>query len=201
MLSKGLREIYIYVSALCIPVVFGLAAFSKVFLRIFFGENFVAGEMPLTILVISVVFFMFVQMNNSVLSGIGKPKIATKIIFSTAFVNLVANLILIVYLGLGIFGAAIGTGISYVFAFIISKYHISREVSVKIPWLDFIKILFAGLIFTLIINVLRGLITVHIFFELIITLGVASLVYIGLIYVMRVVKISRIKKLAKDFLK
>ena len=192
-LSVGINTIYKYSFALIVPLVLIIFSFSKLFLRLLFGEQYVVGATSLQILVISMVFLMIFTITANVFGGLGKPKISMKINLFGASVNLILNIIFIpIY---GIVGAAVTSLISYFLIMILSMFNLSKFVKLKIPWLDWFKVLVSGGAFVLLIYLLRSLLDINLYLEAIICISVAGVFYLFLLRIFKVIDFSEIKKL------
>jgi len=192
-LSVGINTIYKYSFALIVPLVLIIFSFSKLFLRLLFGEQYVVGATSLQILVISMVFLMIFTITANVFGGLGKPKISMKINLFGASVNLILNIIFIpIY---GIVSAAVTSLISYFLIMMLSMFSLSKFVKLKIPWLDWFKVLVSGGAFVLLIYLLRSLLDINLYLEAIICISVAGVFYLFLLRIFKVIDFSEIKKL------
>ena len=100
-LGAGLLQKYSFV--VVVPVALVMFSFPEILIRVLFGEEYVLGAWTLRLLVVGLVFFMVAGINMSILSGIGRPKIGTKVLFIGALFNLLTNLYFIP--GYGMVGA------------------------------------------------------------------------------------------------
>ena len=194
-LSEGFSRLTKYVLIIIVPIILGLIAFSKLFLTVFFGKVYSPGAVALQILLIGTLFYAFALLNNNLLSGIGNPRIVAKIILSSALVNFIANMILIPPFGMQ--GAALGTTISYIFGLIYSKYYVRKIVKVEFPWKDMGKILLSGILFLLVVTVLKSVLNINILLEVVLVVGIASAVYLGLIFGLKLLSLAEIKRIIK----
>ncbi len=196
--AEGIRLIYNYSFVLTVPLLFAVFAFSEIFIRLLFGNEYVAGILAFRILLFGVLCYIVAVINNTAISGIGKPKIVTKIIFIAAGVNIILNLLLIPLFK--ITGAAIATSVSYFTVLILSTMKLSKFIEVPSSWKNWIKTVFAGFIFVLIIYLMKTLLVLNPWFEMIISLVIAGIVYILLILVMNIIDIKEIRTLVKRVL-
>jgi len=135
--SVGLRLLYTYMVVLILPIIITFFVYSKEAILILFGSAFLPGDTAFRILLIGVVFYTVAQLNNAILSGIGKPSITAKIILSVAAINFVLNLILIPRFSL--LGAAFATSISYLIALAISYNKVRTFIKTQSPLKSWIK--------------------------------------------------------------
>jgi len=194
-ISEGLRLIYKYSFILTIPPLFAVFVFSDVFIRLFFGGEYVAGLLAFKILLVGALCYIIAQINNASLAGIGRPKETTKVIFTVAAVNLGLNLLLIPYFQLE--GAATATAVSYIVALIISTSKLHKFVKTKPPWKNWLKIAFAGIVFVLVIYFIKALLVMNMWLELVISLSSAGIIYLLLLFILNLVDTKELKMLIK----
>ena len=84
-ISDRLNSAYKYILLLTLPLVMATMVYSEFFLKLFFGEDFVPGATAFKILLFGVAFYSIAVINNSVLSGMGKPKVVMKILIFVSF--------------------------------------------------------------------------------------------------------------------
>ena len=90
LLAEGMKRLQKYTFIVMVPIALGLFAFSKLFIKIFFGNDFIPGSSAMKVLLIGVIFFAVAKINNSVIAGIGKPEVVAKTILIAAIVNIIA---------------------------------------------------------------------------------------------------------------
>ena len=149
-LQRGMEFVYKYSFIVMIPVAMTIFSYPKLVLKLLFGPEYIQASPVLQILAIGAIIYTVAFVNNNTLSGIGYPKINTKIILTAAVFNILSNIVLIPKLG--ITGAAITTVLSYLIILVLSSYHIRRFIKIKIPWGDWASCILGGLIFVVIIN-------------------------------------------------
>jgi O-antigen/teichoic acid export membrane protein len=191
-MSEGLKLLHKYAFVITIPLIFTVFMFSSLFINLFFGQEYVSGALALQILLVGVLFYTVAGINNYIISAIGKPKIVTKIILFSALINFVANMSLIPFFG--IIGAAIATSLSYLTTLLISTYMITKFIQTKLPIVIWLKITFVGLIFVLFIGLLKKVLVMNPWAELIISTMLAGIVYLIFIYVLKIIDIKEIKR-------
>ncbi len=189
--SEGINLIYNYSFALTLPLIFAIFIFADLFIGLLFGLEYVSGILAFRILLIGVLGYMIAEINHSALSGIGKPKIVTKIISIIAVINLVLNLILIPHFKLT--GAAIATTVSYIVAFFMSTNNIVKIIGIPPPWKRWIKILLSGMVFIGVTYFMKFILSLNVFVEAAISLTIAGSVYILLCFLLRIINIQDIK--------
>jgi O-antigen/teichoic acid export membrane protein len=197
-LSDGARKLHTYSFACVTPLAFSLIAFSALYLKTFFGEAYASGALALQVIMAGTIFFTVNKINHSLLLGIDKPKISAKITLTVAACNILLNFVLIP--SLGIMGAAIATTISYLLALLLSDRAIAKHLKVKLPLWNMTKVVTAGIMFTGILIGVKELLSLHHFFEVILGLGIAGIVYAGLLIFFKVVCVQEVKELVQGIL-
>jgi stage V sporulation protein B len=190
-LRDGLRLLHTYVFIAVAPIVFTLLAFSDLFIKLFFGKEYVAGAMALQILLVGVLFFVVSGINHSVISSIGYPKTVTKIVLAAAVVNAGVNFLLIPTYGIE--GAAIATTLSYALALGLSTYASTRYIKTSLPVVRWLKTGVAALFFAGTVYFVKSVISLNPYTEAVIALGVAAVVYLGAIFFFKLVDIKELR--------
>ncbi len=197
-LSNGLSLMLKYSFLAVMPIALSLIIFSDLFLKIFFGPEYIAGSLSFKILLVGVIFYIIAQINNSIISSIGMPKKVTKIVLWAALLNILVNLILIPIFG--IVGAAFATTMSYMLVCFLSILEIRKVFDFNPPWSSWIKTLFSGILFVLSIEVMSNLFNFNLWLELIVVLFASILVYLFALFITRVITYSEIKGLIKNII-
>ena len=158
-------------------------------------QTYIPASNTLKILSIGMIFATLNGICVNFFSGIGKPQINSKIIYSAAIFNLITNLILIPILG--IIGAAITTTISYFIMMFIGLVKIREFIKVQFPITIWSKTLISGLIFIFIIWLLKRIIFLNVWLETVIILAISGVVYIVLLFLLKIINIAELKDLYK----
>jgi len=191
-LKQGVELLQKYLFVVVIPVALLIFSFPKIIIRVFFGETYVGASLALQILSIGIVLYSIGLLNISVFPGIGKPKINTKLFLISALINVIGNAILVPLYG--IVGAAIATSLSFGVLTFLSILKLEKFIKVSLPLFEWIKILFTGIVFVLIITYLKKILVTGVWMELFICSTVSLVVYISLIFSFKIIKIEEIKK-------
>ncbi len=183
-LSYGLRSMIKYAFLFMVPVALSLIFFAEIFLKLFFGPEYAPGANAFRILIVGVLFYAIGQINNSVISGIGRPRKVTQIVLIAAVLNVVINLFAIP--AWGIEGAALATMCSYISVTLMSSKQINNIFGLlKSDLFAWLKIGFGGALFLGIVYFLRSLISINIWLEIILVLIVASVAYVFYLFGMK----------------
>jgi len=167
-----------------IPFSLVFVTFPEIVINLFFGSEYLPATLPLQLLSIGCIFLAIYSIISSVLTGIGKPAEATKVILTAFLINLALNLILIP--NYGIFGSSLSALVSYVSCFILALHVVKREmkrmnVEFALPLISLIKIIIAGMLTTVLIFILKGVVIAHPWVEFSLILTASAAVYALLI--------------------
>ncbi|MFC1753813.1 flippase [Thermoproteota archaeon] len=184
-LKFGMELLYKYTFLAVIPLALLMFSFPELILNILFGAEYTGAAIVMQILAVGTIFFTVGNLNGNVLAGIGRPKEIANIVLIAAVFNLIANLILVPFYGM--IGAAFSTLLSWLVILVLTSYKMKKYVKVKTPFYAWIKNIFAGIIFVLIIKLIKSVLEANIWVELLISVGIASLVYLGLVLLFRLI--------------
>ena len=199
ILKEGIESLYKYSFIIIIPLAFMMFSFSDLVINVFFGRSYIPAANAMKILSIGMIFATISGIGANFFPGIGKPQITSKMVYSAAIFNFIANLILIPILG--IIGAAIATSLSYLIMMSISLINIRKFIRISFPIKVWAKSLIAGLIFTFIIWLLKGLLVFNVWLETAIVLLISGIAYIILLFLLKVINTAELKDLYKRILK
>lgn len=194
----GMDILYRYILAVAVPAILVITVFAELFLRLLFGAEFVAGTLAFQILLGGVIFFVIAKINYAALSAVDNPGTVTKITLITGGLNIILNLILIPMFG--IVGAAIATTSSFVFTFILSSVSISQKVKMKLPVTKWVFTLISSIVFVAIVAYVKHLLQLWWPFEFVISVIPAGVIYLAIIFVLRVVSIREFKEFTTHLL-
>jgi len=195
-IGEGLRILEKYSFVILIPVALIILAFSKMILKLMFGPEYVTGALTMQILIIGVVFFAIYAINSALFSAIGKPQIATKILLQGALINLVLNLIIIPWLGM--LGAGITSLITYLYVALVSVIRLRKYIKVKMPWAEWAKIFITGGVVLTTMFILKKLLFMNIYLEIAILCLLSGLLYLSLIFAMKIININELNGFIKS---
>ena len=193
VLKEGVKDLYKYAALILIPACFTMIIFPDLIIRILFGPAYEPAANVLRILAVAALINVSGGINSGVLSGIGKHSIVGKIFLSAAILNIVLNIILIPIIGIE--GAAIATLISFAIISVWTFVSLKKSVGIKFDIRALIFTLISGAIFTFIILILKSSLHSNVWIELAVSLIVALVAYVILLFVLRVVSLSEIRNL------
>lgn len=181
-LQLGVNLLYKYGTILMIPLAILVALFSPSILSLLFGEAYVAASTPLVILSLGSIIYAIGLISANILSGIGKPKINSKIVLVAAIVNVALNLVVIPRYGM--VGAAITTVIGYVIILVLSLVKIKEHIHVRIPWVLWARYAAAASLFILLILGLKELIPLADIAEFFIIAPLSMILYVPMVFLL-----------------
>jgi O-antigen/teichoic acid export membrane protein len=199
ILRAGIEALYKYSIIIVLPLAFIMLSFAALIINVLFGENYILASNLLKILSIGLIFATLQTISANFFLGIGKPKTYSKIIYNAALFNLVANLILIPILGA--VGAALSTTLSYFIMMFLGLRKIRKYIIIELPIKIWIKTLAAGLIFVFVMWLLKKFISLNVWLETVIVLALSGIVYIALLFLLRIININELKDLYKRIVK
>ena len=190
ILSAGIESLYKYSIILIVPVVFIMFSFADLLITVLYGENYILAASSMKILSIGMIFAVLYGININFFAGIGQPQITTKIVYTAAAFNFVANIILIRLIGLE--GAAIATTLSYFIMMVVGFMYIRKFIQVDFPVKVWAKTFLIGAIFILLIWLLKKIIILNIWVKTGVILAIACSVYAILLFLFRIVSIREL---------
>ncbi|MBW2975900.1 flippase [Candidatus Woesearchaeota archaeon] len=195
LLIAGIESLYKYSLIIVVPAVFVMLSFSELLINIFFGESYTPASNALKILSIGMLFTALSTTCSNFFSGIGKPQINSQIIYSAALFNLITNLILIPRWG--IIGAAITTTATYFIMMVMGLSKIRKFIKVQFPVKIWAKTLTSGFILIIVIWISKKVLLLSLWLETAVILVVSGLVYVALLFLLKIINPEELKGLYK----
>jgi stage V sporulation protein B len=192
-ITEALDLLYKYIFLVGFPIILSVFVFSDVFIRMFFGQEFLSGDIAFKILLVGALFNILASLNHQYLGGIGKPKKVMKIMLIATGVNIMMNLVLIPTLG--ITGAAIATSASYLCMLVISMSIIKRTIKIRLPIRSWLVTLVSSAVFLSVVYLLKYLLDVNVWLKSGIALSAGYATYLLITYLFKEVDIDQIKML------
>lgn len=197
-LISGIKQLYKYSFVLVTPFALIMFCFPELILGLLFGKSYILASNSLRILSLGFIMLTISRVNFEIILGIGKPEINARIAVIALLFNLILNLILIAVFGLGIIGASITAFLTFFIMLSLSLASLRKSANIRIPLQLWLKNILIGFIFVLIVLFLRRLFILNPYFEAILVIGIAGLVYCGLLFVFKIVSIQEIKNLLRS---
>ncbi len=195
-LGYGVERICLYSFVLVLPMAILMAYFPEVIINLFFNPQYLSAVPAIRILSLGTIFLTLNNIGFTVLNGIGKPMLSTKILYFGAIFNLMFNILLIPKLG--IVGASLTTVFGYLLMWVLQAWYLSRFLNYSFLIKKWILAVLIG-IFSLIPLVLITKIINNIILQLI----VGGVVYFGIYLVgilgLKIIDIKEIFSVIKNF--
>ncbi len=196
-LSKGIELLLRYAFIVSLPIAGVLLTFPDELLTALFTQDFTAATVALRILAFGMFLMSCGGIFQVMLLGLGKSKLATRVIYIAGILNVLLSLFLIP--AFGIVGAAIALLVSTTVMVIVGARYLARFVELRVPWASLFRTFLASIVFLGIILGIKSLLELWIWFELGITLIVAGLVYLTLLFLLKVLTVHELKDLWQKF--
>lgn len=193
LMEEGVNLLYKYGIIVIIPLAVLMFTYPELILRLLFGLDYSTGANVLRILSVAALFFTIGQINTSILSGMGKPKLNAKITLIAALFNVAGNFVLIPKLG--ITGAAISTAIAFGLISVISAFKLRKEVNFSVPWIEWTKTAVCASVFLITLILLKNIIKMDLLPKITICLIMGLAVYILMVLLTKNLTIDEIKKI------
>lgn len=145
-LNQGLSLLHNYSLLIVIPLAITMFVFPEFIIKLLFGPEYITGSLAMQILSIGVIFFTLGTIDQSVISGIGKPKIITQILLLASVFNVIANILLIPIFGMN--AAALTTTISYFIIMKLTLNSLKNNLNFQITSITWIKFTILSIILT-----------------------------------------------------
>lgn len=191
-----LKSSFILVTALAIPMTFGLSAIAPKFVPLFFSNKFLIVS---PIIIWESIIIIFIGWSNVIGTQYLVPTNQihgyTISVILGAIVNVIFNLLLITLFG--VIGAVISSDLSEFSVTVYQLYVIRHQVKLTSLFNDFYKYLFAGILMFIIVFIL-GKLTPLTWVALISEIFVGILSYFLIIFICHANMFSIIQKLRKD---
>lgn len=188
LLDKTLNQIRRIIYIIALPIASVTVLLSKDILKLFFGEKYIDAWIPLIILMIFVALYYVREIYGYALMAWGQQKKYMKIVMYSSTVNIVGNLVLIPVFG--IIGASVATLISEIINLTCMFYQANKTYKIKYENGYVFKIIVSNL-FLMIIIVLMKYFNVN----LILIMIIVGIVYLAMLFLLRVIDIKEIKTL------
>ncbi len=184
-LRIGMELLHKYLFIVVTPLAIVLIAFPEIFIRLFFGDKFLAAAPALQVLALGGVFCTIAYVNLNALFGLGKPRYATKVMLLAVLTNVVLNAIFIPHYG--IVGAAGATSFSYLFMLWLSARGIKSSIRIREPWVMWMKTLLSALVLVALLAAVKKWLVINPWLELSISVAIGGLAYLLLLFCFRIV--------------
>jgi len=148
IIDRALRIMLI----LLVPMVVLMSVYATEILRLFYGQKYLAGAVPMSVLVYGVGFLTIFYVLSFAANGAGKTKIVMAISSFGLFINIILNYFFIHRMG--ILGSAYATTITSFVTMLIMLYFIKKDFDAHIQAKEFFKVASVGIIIFLLAQIL-----------------------------------------------
>ncbi|ENN95640.1 polysaccharide biosynthesis protein, partial [Methanocaldococcus villosus KIN24-T80] len=188
-LGYGVEKICLYSFILVLPMAILMTYFPKVIINLFFNPQYLSAADAIRILSLGMIFMTLNNIGFTVLNGIGKPHLSTKILYVGAIFNLIFNILLIPKFG--IVGASLTTVFGYLLMWILQVKYLNKFLNYSFLIKKWILVTLIG-IFSLIPLIIITKIINNIILQLIL----GGIVYFGIyligIFGLRIIDVKEI---------
>jgi O-antigen/teichoic acid export membrane protein len=175
-LALAYEKSFKYLFILGLPIAVGTTLLADRFILFIYGKDFVNSIIALQILIWALLLIFLNHLLGTILRSINRQMLNAYIAGGAVFANITLNLLLIP--PLSYVGAAIATVITETFVFLLYFYYTSKFVT-KLHILNILyPPLFAGGIMGVFIYIFHG-------FSLVLLIPLSTLIYLGLLYLLK----------------
>ena len=171
---EGVNLLHKYTLITVIPISMVLFLYPGLILNLLFGVEYIPGAFAMRILSVGIIFFTVGMIDQSVISGIGTPKVVTNILLVAAAFNIITNFIFIPKWGIN--GAAITTTLSYILIALLTSIYLRKFIKARSHIAIWLESLFVALVFVISVYVLKYLLNLNPYIEAIICLSIGGII-------------------------
>jgi stage V sporulation protein B len=174
IINNALRIMLIFLT----PMVILLSVYAHQTLELLYGKKYLAGALPMSVLVWGVGFLTIFYVLSFAANGGGKTLVSMLISFFGLIINIILNYILI--LKMGILGSAWATTVASLIVMLIMLYYIKKHFTASLDLKELLKVTLAGIIlYSLAVFIPAGK------FSFIPVSLALLLVYFGILYILK----------------
>lgn len=177
------------------PLIILLVFYPDLIIRVLFSTKYLGAVTALQIMTFGTFFLIFSNINLSILSGMGKIKERTKLLYVVTAFNVASNLILVPYLG--VIGAVIATSASFFLLWIISYASFAKDLPGFKLNLKYVgRIMFCSALFIATVALLKKILIMNLYLEaaIITIIGLALYFMVG-IFMLKIINLGLLKKM------
>lgn len=167
-----------------LPISVGMFLLADIFVRVLFGEKWVAMIPLLKIFAVYSIFRTVCTIISQLLEGVGKPKVASMLLVIELSVLII--LIIPAILSYGIIGAALAVVIARGISMMLHLFQIKRIVVIQFReyWYFLSKKCIGAIIMGIVLLFFRHLFTANTLFHLIILVSIGIITYVAFLFIM-----------------
>jgi stage V sporulation protein B len=198
VLKEGVGRMYLYVLILVLPLAAILLLFPDIILNALFGGEYIGAALALQILVVAGIIYSVVSINNAILAGLGDSRAVLRATVTGAIVNVVLNLLLIP--PFGIEGSAAATMIAFLAMLFITLHNVRKHVAFTIDFRRITFLLMATCLLGVLLYFLRTILVMPLLMKVFVGVMCAAIVYIILLFLLRILTFDELRILKKQVL-
>lgn len=194
-LSNIINKVYKLIYLIMVPIVFGGITLSKNIMNFVFGEKYIEGYIPFSILLIFTLILSIRETYAYCINAWYEHKKYTKIIFLSSSINLILNLIIIPIYGYKL--AAISTLTSeFVNLYLFRRTYEGMKVTKKREHIYIIKVFCSAILMSIIVYVFSKFVA-----YVIVQILVGLIIYIVFIQIFKIYNVAVILKILTSYYK
>ena len=197
-LADGIALAFKYVLIIGLPTVGIIFAFPKEFLRVLFGQEYVAAAGILQILSFAMLALVYANTIAVVFMGIGKSNLSTKQFYVAGLINLLVALALIP--PFGGHGAAIALLAAFLWASVYGVRKLNKYVAIKVPWKEGFRTLISCGFFLGSIFLFKRVLEFPTLVEIVLSLAGSIPIYVGSLFALRVVRVEEVRNIVSSLI-
>lgn len=170
-----------------------MAYLPETIIGILFTPEYLSASEPMKILSIGAIFLTLNTIGFSVLNGIGKPALSTKILYIGAFFNLTFNLLLIPKFG--VFGAAITTVIGYLIMWILQIIYLRKFLHYSLNFNKYVLVSIVGIFSLIPLFLMKNIVFSSLIMKLSSFTITYFLMYLTGLFMFKLISINELKNL------
>jgi len=197
IISAGISQVVNYSLIIILPLAIFIAAFPTVILNILWTPKNIVGAQALRLLALGTIFYTIFVIFSSFIRATGDSIGPMKIVYASAILNLVGDVLLIPFMGMT--GAALTTLIALAAQAAMAFLIAAKKVEIRIEWKRVLMNTFAALT-----SIIAILIVKEMFNNIILKLAVSAAayftVYLVLILTTGVLRVQELKEIKEKLL-
>lgn len=193
ILNSIFEKISYYSFLLILPFSLLMAYLPETIIGILFTPEYLSASEPMKILSIGAIFLTLNTIGFSVLNGIGKPALSTKILYIGAFFNLTFNLLLIPKFG--VFGAAITTVIGYLIMWILQIIYLRKFLHYSLNFNKYVLVSIVGIFSLIPLFLMKNIVFSSLIMKLSSFTITYFLMYLTGLFMFKLISINELKNL------
>jgi len=191
--NQEIEKLYTYTLLILLPICSVLFSLSEPLVVLLYGKKYLLASYSLKIMAFAVLVKAITKINNVILIGVGHPERLMKFVIVGSIVNILLNLILIPKYGS--VGAAFSLLISFIIILIYTMYETVKLTHFKIHLSQMLKIGFVCSLFFTLNLLMQKILQLSYWINIFFSLSISLIIYILLIFHLKIITFKEIKTL------